>query len=102
RAPPRDPRRDRERARDGAERPELATPRFVRRLRPARARLRPERRLRAPFRGARRPAGEAPDPSRPAIVDTMGELERVYALADVAFVGGTFTDRGGQNVLEPA
>ena len=47
-------------------------------------------------------AGEAPDPSRPAIVDTMGELERVYALADVAFVGGTFTDRGGQNVLEPA
>jgi 3-deoxy-D-manno-octulosonic-acid transferase len=47
-------------------------------------------------------AGEAPDPSRPAIVDSMGELERVYALADVAFVGGTFTDRGGQNVLEPA
>jgi 3-deoxy-D-manno-octulosonic-acid transferase len=47
-------------------------------------------------------AGEAPDPSRPVIVDSMGELERVYALADVAFVGGTFTDRGGQNVLEPA
>ncbi len=47
-------------------------------------------------------AGESPDPSRPAIVDSMGELERVYALADVAFVGGTFTDRGGQNVLEPA
>ena len=47
-------------------------------------------------------AGETPDPSRPVIVDSMGELERVYALADVAFVGGTFTDRGGQNVLEPA
>jgi 3-deoxy-D-manno-octulosonic-acid transferase len=47
-------------------------------------------------------AGETPDPLRPAIVDSMGELERVYALADVAFVGGSFTDRGGQNLLEPA
>jgi 3-deoxy-D-manno-octulosonic-acid transferase len=46
--------------------------------------------------------GEAPDPSRPALVDTMGELERVYALADVAFVGGSLVERGGQNVLEPA
>ena len=36
------------------------------------------------------------------IVDVFGELTRVYGLADVAFVGGTFVKRGGQNVLEPA
>ena len=47
-------------------------------------------------------AGEPADPSRPAIVDTIGELEAVYALADVVFVGGSLADRGGQNVLEPA
>ncbi|HEV8114105.1 MAG TPA: glycosyltransferase N-terminal domain-containing protein [Planctomycetota bacterium] len=47
-------------------------------------------------------AGEVPDPSRPALVDTMGELEHVYALADVVFVGGSLVAHGGQNVLEPA
>lgn len=47
-------------------------------------------------------AGEPSDPTRPAIVDSVGELERIYALADVVFVGGSLTARGGQNVLEPA
>ena len=47
-------------------------------------------------------AGEEPDPSAPAIVDTIGELEQVYALADVVFVGGTLIPHGGQNMLEPA
>lgn len=47
-------------------------------------------------------AGEAPDPARPCIVDTIGELEQVYALADVVFVGGSLVPHGGQNVLEPA
>ena len=47
-------------------------------------------------------AGEPADPARPAIVDTMGELEKVYALADLVYVGGSLGDRGGQNVLEPA
>ncbi len=47
-------------------------------------------------------AGEAPDPSRPALVDTIGELESVYSLADLVFVGGSLTPRGGQNMLEPA
>jgi 3-deoxy-D-manno-octulosonic-acid transferase len=46
--------------------------------------------------------GEAPDPARPALVDTIGELEQVYALADLVFVGGSLTARGGQNMLEPA
>jgi 3-deoxy-D-manno-octulosonic-acid transferase len=47
-------------------------------------------------------AGEPPDPARPAIVDTIGELENVYALADVVFVGGSLIPHGGQNMLEPA
>ncbi len=49
-----------------------------------------------------RGGGEAPDPSRPVIVDTIGELEAVYALADLVYVGGSLIERGGQNVLEPA
>ena len=47
-------------------------------------------------------AGEAADPARAAIVDTMGELEQVYALADLVYVGGSLVRHGGQNVLEPA
>jgi 3-deoxy-D-manno-octulosonic-acid transferase len=47
-------------------------------------------------------AGEPPDPSQPVIVDSIGELEAIYSLADVVFVGGSLTSRGGQNVLEPA
>jgi 3-deoxy-D-manno-octulosonic-acid transferase len=46
--------------------------------------------------------GEAPDPSRPVVVDSMGELERVYGLADLVYVGGSLVEHGGQNVLEPA
>lgn len=36
------------------------------------------------------------------LVDTMGELNAVWGLADVAFVGGSLCDRGGQNMIEPA
>jgi 3-deoxy-D-manno-octulosonic-acid transferase len=36
------------------------------------------------------------------IVDTIGELKALYALATVVFVGGSFGSRGGQNMLEPA
>jgi 3-deoxy-D-manno-octulosonic-acid transferase len=32
--------------------------------------------------------------------DTMGELQRLYAAADVAFIGGSLVRRGGQNLLE--
>jgi 3-deoxy-D-manno-octulosonic-acid transferase len=55
-----------------------------------------------PQRLSRLRAGEAPDPTRPLIVDTIGELERVYALADIVFVGGSLMPHGGQNMLEPA
>jgi 3-deoxy-D-manno-octulosonic-acid transferase len=36
------------------------------------------------------------------IVDTLGELRRLYALADVVFVGKSLVNLGGQNPLEPA
>ncbi len=36
------------------------------------------------------------------LVDTLGELKAVWGLADVGFVGGSFNDRGGQNMIEPA
>jgi 3-deoxy-D-manno-octulosonic-acid transferase len=36
------------------------------------------------------------------VLDTIGELEQVYQLATVAFVGGSLVDHGGHNILEPA
>lgn len=34
--------------------------------------------------------------------DTMGELVSFYAASDLAFIGGSLVERGGQNPLEPA
>jgi 3-deoxy-D-manno-octulosonic-acid transferase len=40
---------------------------------------------------------------RPVILlDTIGELSACWGLADMAFVGGSFGSRGGQNMIEPA
>jgi 3-deoxy-D-manno-octulosonic-acid transferase len=39
---------------------------------------------------------------RVVVLDTIGELSRAYRLATLVFVGGSFTKRGGQNILEPA
>lgn len=36
------------------------------------------------------------------LVDSIGELSALYALADVAFVGGSLVPRGGHNIIEPA
>jgi 3-deoxy-D-manno-octulosonic-acid transferase len=36
------------------------------------------------------------------LVDTVGDLFGLYAIADVAFVGGSLVPHGGQNLLEPA
>jgi 3-deoxy-D-manno-octulosonic-acid transferase len=47
-------------------------------------------------------AGETPDPAQPCLADTIGELERIYGLADLVFVGGSLIPHGGQNLLEPA
>jgi len=35
------------------------------------------------------------------IVDKIGELRKLYAIADIAYVGGTMVDVGGHSLLEP-
>ena len=53
---------------------------------------------------------QAPPQSQPAMVeqcgvlllDTVGDLAALYALADLAFIGGSLVPRGGHNPLEPA
>jgi 3-deoxy-D-manno-octulosonic-acid transferase len=53
-------------------------------------------------------AGTATPPGRSGVllVDTVGELGRLYALADLAFVGGSLfyrgANKGGHNLMEPA
>ncbi len=36
------------------------------------------------------------------LLDTIGELERIYGLAHISFVGGSMVPVGGHNLLEPA
>jgi 3-deoxy-D-manno-octulosonic-acid transferase len=36
------------------------------------------------------------------LLDTLGELSACWGLAEVAFVGGSLTNRGGQNMIEPS
>jgi 3-deoxy-D-manno-octulosonic-acid transferase len=36
------------------------------------------------------------------LIDQMGLLRATFALAKIAFVGGSIADRGGHNALEPA
>ncbi len=43
-----------------------------------------------------------PAPSNVVVVDRIGMLRNLYALADVAFVGGSLVRAGGHNPLEPA
>lgn len=49
-----------------------------------------------------RARGRPPAAGTVLIADTIGELEACYALASVAFVGGSLVPRGGHNMLEPA
>ena len=50
-----------------------------------------------------RPEGRrGPPDASIVVVETVGELRTLYAMAAVAFVGGTLGRRGGQNPLEPA
>jgi len=42
------------------------------------------------------------DSSAVILLDTIGELSACWGLADIAFVGGSFGNRGGQNMIEPA
>jgi 3-deoxy-D-manno-octulosonic-acid transferase len=50
---------------------------------------------------ARRSAGEPPT-APVLLLDTIGELARLYAAATICFVGGSLVPRGGQNLMEPA
>jgi 3-deoxy-D-manno-octulosonic-acid transferase len=61
------------------------------------------------IRRSRPPASAEADTERnrskpPAVLllDTLGELSACWGLADIAFVGGSLTKRGGQNMIEPA
>ncbi len=55
------------------------------------------------FITVRRSQNEPPEPSTQVLLgDTMGELLFLYALADLAFVGGSLVPTGGHNLLEPA
>lgn len=51
----------------------------------------------------KRPEKLANDPKQPVIlVDTVGDLRYWWGLANIAFVGGSLSQRGGQNMIEPA
>ncbi|MEM9601784.1 MAG: glycosyltransferase N-terminal domain-containing protein [Pseudomonadota bacterium] len=55
------------------------------------------------LRVATRSLGETEAASPDVILaDTFGELQAWYHYADAVFVGGSFVDTGGHNVLEPA
>jgi 3-deoxy-D-manno-octulosonic-acid transferase len=55
------------------------------------------------FATVRRSSGQPVTPETSVLLgDTMGELLFLYALADVAFVGGSLVPNGGHNLLEPA
>lgn len=36
------------------------------------------------------------------LLDTIGELGRLYSVGDIVFVGGSLIEQGGHNILEPA
>ena len=44
-----------------------------------------------------------PRPEYPVVlIDTIGELGRIYSVGDIVFIGGSLMNHGGHNVLEPA
>jgi 3-deoxy-D-manno-octulosonic-acid transferase len=53
-------------------------------------------------RDLERDAARAVRPEAVLLLDTMGELARIYGVADVVFVGGSLIPHGGQNMMEPA
>lgn len=48
------------------------------------------------------PASTTDTKARIVLLDTIGELQSVYSLATVVFVGGSIAKTGGHNILEPA
>jgi 3-deoxy-D-manno-octulosonic-acid transferase len=49
-----------------------------------------------------KPPAEPGAGARILLVDTIGELSAWWGAASIAFVGGSFGPRGGQNMIEPA
>ena len=45
---------------------------------------------------------EAPSSFDVLVLDKLGELRRLYAVADAVFMGGSWVRHGGQNPVEPA
>ena len=58
------------------------------------------------FRAIRRTKLTQPQPADPSydiiIIDTIGELGKIYGVADIVYVGGSLIPHGGHNILEPA
>lgn len=56
------------------------------------------------FSSARRsaPQKESDKDAKVILLDTIGELQSIYSLATVVFVGGSIAKTGGHNILEPA
>ena len=76
----------------------LWAPRHPERFRPVVERLRS-----AGFRTGTRGEERWPSVEDAAfVIDTLGELQAFFNVADVAFVGGSLQDIGGHNLLEPA
>lgn len=62
---------------------------------------RPANRLSREAAAAASPGVERIDDAPVILLDTLGELSACWGLAEVAFVGGSLSQRGGQNLLEP-
>lgn len=87
-------------ARVRQERPDaqlIVAPRYARGLEPIAAKA-AERGLRYALRTR---APHVPGSWDVLLLDTVGELARVYALGRAAFVGGSFVPVGGHNLVEP-
>ena len=79
----------------------ILAPRRLERV-PALKEILTQRGMQASFRSDAVNPGEADRSAAPILIlDTIGELRRVYALARVAFVGGTLVPVGGHDLLQP-
>jgi 3-deoxy-D-manno-octulosonic-acid transferase len=47
-------------------------------------------------------SGSTRDKQQVFILDTVGQLRDLYALAEIVFIGGSLVPHGGQNPIEPA
>ena len=80
----------------------LLAPRHLERLEKIEAMLRLQKLK--PVRKTKMESGEFSSITADTVVllDTLGELQRLYSAADLVFVGGSLVPIGGHNVLEPA